>query len=301
LTMTETATALVLEGRTFAKEKRAALKAAVAEFSEKNGFAPGFAVVLVGDDPSSAEYAKALVKSANNLGMYAIDRIFPATMTATGLKTALAELNNDPAIHGISVQWPLPRHISFEQMTDALDPAKDVEGYHPLSTGRLYTSMDVYIPATPLGGIKLLEHYGYSVRDKTCISIGYGVTVGRPLVALLLQYHATVMVAHSRTPKEVVNHLCREADFVFTATGIPGRVTGDMIKPGAVVVDFGTNYVDGKMLGDVDFESVSKVAAAVTPTPGGTSVVTTVFLLENVLKAALKQRSEVGEGSGNSG
>jgi methylenetetrahydrofolate dehydrogenase (NADP+)/methenyltetrahydrofolate cyclohydrolase len=278
----------VLEGKTFAKERRAALKAAVAEFNEQNGFAPGFAVVLIGDDPASAEYAQALVKSARNLGMYAFDRIFPASITALELNEALAELNNDPAIHGISVQWPLPHQISFEQMTDALDPKKDVEGYHPLSTGRLYTSMDVYIPATPYGGLKLLEHYGYSVRDKTCISIGYGVTVGRPLVALLLQNHATVMVAHSRTPKEVVKHLCREADFVFTAVGVPGLVKGDMIKPGAVVIDFGTSYVDGKMVGDVDFESVSKVASAVTPTPGGTSVVTTVFLLENVLKAAQK-------------
>jgi methylenetetrahydrofolate dehydrogenase (NADP+) / methenyltetrahydrofolate cyclohydrolase len=280
--------AIVLEGRTFAKERRTALKAAVAEFTEQNGFAPGFAVVLVGDDPASVDYSQALVKAARNMGMEADAHVFPASMSAAELKKSLAELNNDPKIHGISVQWPLPRQISFEQMTNALNPLKDVEGYHPLSTGRLYASMDVYVPATPLGGIKLLEHYGYSVRDKTCITLGYGVMVGRPLVALLLQYHATALVTHSRTPKEVVKHLCREADFVFSAAGVPNLVTGDMIKPGAVVVDFGTNYIDGKMVGDVDFESVSKVAGAVTPTPGGTSVVTTVMLLENVLKAAQK-------------
>jgi methylenetetrahydrofolate dehydrogenase (NADP+) / methenyltetrahydrofolate cyclohydrolase len=281
-------TAQILEGRTLAKQLREGLKAEVAEFKEQHGFAPGFAVVLVGDDGGSVAYTRTLTKTATELGLYGVSRVFPASTTLGELQHALAELNADPQIHGVAVQWPTPPHISFENLTDAIDPRKDVDGYHPLLVGRLFCGLDSVIPATPHGGMKLLEHYGFSVAGKNCLLIGNGVTVGRPLLALLLRAQASVTVATKATPPHVLRQYAAQADMIFSAAGVPGMLKGDMVKPGVVVIDFGTSVVGEKLTGDADFESLLPVARAITPTPGGTGPVTNVMLMSNVLKAARK-------------
>lgn len=280
---------LILDGRAYAKQFKPRLKQSAADFKTRYGIAPSLAVVLVGDDPASIEYSNVLVKNATNLGFYGTLQTLPAIASSDQLAQLLDKLNRDNTVHGISLQWPLPSHITLEEATAALDPRKDVEGYHPLSLGRLFSKFNTLVPPTPLGGMQLLEYYGFNVEGKVCLQIGVGVTVGRPLLALLTGADATVLVANKFTPRAALRELCAQADFVFTAAGSPNLVTGSMLKPGAVVVDFGINFVDGKMVGDINFESVSQVASAVTPTPGGTGPVTTVALLENVLKAAIQQ------------
>ena len=281
--------AQILEGRSFAKLARARLKSEIAEFSAQAGYTPGLAVVLVGDDPSSIAYTRTLTKTATDLGFYAIDKVCPASTSLAEFQAVMTALNADPRIHGVTVQWPTPPHISFEEVTNALDPRKDVDGLHPLTLGRLFCELDTFVPPTPLGGMKLLEHYGFSVAGKSCLQIGTGVTVGRPLLALLHNAQASVMAVNINTPMETLCRYAAQADFIFTATGVPNLLTGDMVKPGVVVVDFGTGFVDGQMVGDTDFESLLPVARAITPTPGGTGPVTNVMLLGNVLKAARKQ------------
>ncbi len=283
--------ALIMEGRSFAKEGRARLKAEVAEFVATREVQPGLAVVLVGDDPASIEYTRVLVKNAGDLGFYGRQVILPTNISPAQLDEEIRRLNEDSQIHGIIPQWPLPPHLSLEHVTDPLDPRKDVDGYHPLSIGRLMSKMDGFVPATPLGGLRLLEHYGFSVVGKTCLQIGWGTTVGRPLGSLLLTAGATLLVIHRPTPPEVLRRLAHESDFIFTAAGVPNLVSGDILHPGIVAMDFGVNYVDGKMVGDMDFESVRRVARAVTPTPGGTGPTTTIALFDNVLKAARQQVS----------
>ncbi len=281
--------AIILEGRTYAKELRGQLKADAAEFSSLNGLPPGLAIVLVGDDPSSIAYSRTLTKTATDLGFHAINQVYPANTISQELHQVLNRLNADPQIHGVSIQWPTPPHISFEDMIDGLDPRKDIEGYHPLSLGRLYSQLDTFVPATPLGGMRLLDYYGFKVTGKTCLLIGNGVTVGRPLLALLLGAGATVLVATKVTPREVLHKYMAEADFIFSAAGSPGLVTGPLVRPGVIVVDFGTSQIGDKLVGDADFDSLVNVARAITPTPGGTGPMTNVVLLSNVLKAARQQ------------
>jgi methylenetetrahydrofolate dehydrogenase (NADP+) / methenyltetrahydrofolate cyclohydrolase len=282
-------TARILDGRALAKEKRAQLKATVAEFTAQTGFPPGLAVILTGEDPSSIAYTRTLIKTANDLGFKAVNRILPATISLADFSRSLAELNNDPQIHGITVQWPTPPQITFEDVVGILDPRKDVDGYNPLLLGRLYEQLDTFVPATPLGGMQLLKHYGYDIRGKACLLIGHGVTVGRPLLALLLAEHASLMVVDQSTPRALFRQYAAQADFIFCAAGAPGILTGDMVKPGVVVIDFGTSEVGDRLAGDADFESLLPVAGAITPTPGGTGPMTNVTLLGNVLKAARQQ------------
>ncbi|MDB5081606.1 MAG: Bifunctional protein FolD [Chloroflexi bacterium] len=282
-------TAKILEGRSLAKEKRAQLKADAAEFAAQTGYAPGLAVNLIGEDPSSIAYTRTLIKSATDLGFNGSSRVLPISVSLDEFKQSLTELNNDPKVHGITVQWPTPPQITFEDVVSILDPRKDVDGYNPLLLGRLYEQMETFVPATPLGGIQLLKHYGYNVRGKSCLLIGHGVTVGRPLLALLLAEHASLMIVDKSTPKDLFKLYAGQADFIFCAAGAPGILTGDMVKPGVVVIDFGTSQVGERLVGDADFESLLPVAGAITPTPGGTGPMTNVTLLENVLKAARQQ------------
>lgn len=281
--------AQILEGRTLAKVLRNDLKGEVADFVERTGLTPGLAVVLVGDDPSSIAYSRTLAKTATELGFRGLIQVLPAATSVPELHATLAHLNADLHIHGVAVQWPTPPHISFEDVTNGIEPDKDVDGYHPLTLGRLYSGLDTFVPATPLGGMKLLEYYGLDLMGKTCLLIGNGVTVGRPLLALLLAKGASVQVVTKNTPSETLRAFAAQADFIFSAAGVPGLVRGEMVKPGVVVVDFGTTYVGDKLSGDADFESLRPVARALTPTPGGTGPVTNVMLLSNVLKAAKQQ------------
>lgn len=282
-------TARILEGRSLAKEKRTRLKAAVAEFVEKTGFPPGLAITLIGDDPSSIAYTRTLIKTATDLGFKAIHHVLPGSVSLAEFRDEVARLNTDPTIHGITVQWPTPPHITFEDVVGVLDPRKDVDGYNPMLLGRLYEELDTFVPATPLGGMQLVKHYGFNVRGKSCLLVGHGVTVGRPLLALLLAEHASVMIVDQSTPRELFRQYAAQADFIFCAAGAPGIVTGGMVKPGVVIIDFGTSEVGDKLVGDADFESLLPVASAITPTPGGTGPMTNVTLLGNVLKAARQQ------------
>lgn len=281
--------ALLMDGRDLAKEGKASLKESVSEFIEKYQVTPGLAVVLVGNDQASIGYSKALIKNATELGILAKHVILPAGITYQEYNEKIAELNQDPTIHGISLQWPLPHPFTLETASMALAPEKDVEGYHPLNTGRLFGGMDTFVPATPLGGLRLLKHYGFSVTNKICLVVGCGVTVGKPLIAILLHEKTTVLVAHSPTTHDFLRKMALESDFIFSAAGQGHLITGDMIKPGAVVIDFGMSFKDGKMYGDVEVESVSQVAQAVTTTPNVTGRQTSIALLENVLKAARAQ------------
>ncbi len=278
--------AQILEGRSFAKTRRTSLKAEVAEFVAQAGYRPGLAIVLVGDDPSSIAYTRTLTKTATDLGFSALESYHPTSTTLTQYQAIMAELNADPAVHGITIQWPTPPHLSFEDVTAALDPRKDVDGLHPLSLGRLFCHLDTFAAPTPLGGMKLLESYGYSVAGKSCLVIGIGVTVGRPLLALLNRAGASVMIAHKSTPRATLLSYTAQANYIFTAAGVPNLLTGDMVSPGVIVVDFGTSMLGERLVGDINFESLSPIARAITPTPGGTGPVTNVMLLENVLKAA---------------
>ena len=282
-------TARILDGRALAKEKRAQLKLAVAGFVEKNGFPPGLAVTLIGDDPSSIAYTRTLIKTATDLGFKAIQHVLPGGLSLDEFRDEIRKLNADPTIHGITVQWPTPPHITFEDVVAVLDPRKDVDGYNPMLLGRLYEELDTFVPATPQGGMQLVHHYGYNVRGKACLLVGHGVTVGRPLLALLLAEHASPMIVDQSTPRELFRQYAAQADFIFCAAGAPGIVTGDMVKPGVVVIDFGTSEVGDRLVGDADFESLLRVAGAITPTPGGTGPMTNVTLLGNVLKAARQQ------------
>ena len=275
-----------MEGRTFAKEGRARIKAEATEFKSTYGLKPGLAVLLVGDDPASIEYTRVLVKKAHDLGCAGRQVGLPANASPGPLVEGIHRLNEDQQIHGILPQWPLPPLLSLEDVADPLDPRKDVDGYRPLSLGRLMSNLDTFVPATPQGAMRLLEHYGFSVKGKTCLQIGWGVTVGRSLSSLLLTAGAALLIIQRPTPPEVIRRLAAEADFIFTAAGVPNLVNGDLLHPNIVAVDFGVNYIGEKMVGDLDFESVSRVARAVTPTPGGTGPTTTVALFDNLLKAA---------------
>ena len=281
--------ALVLEGRTYAKELRGQLKTEVAGFKALYEQTPGLTIVLVGEDPSSIAYSRTLIKTATDLGFAASLQVYPTSTTVEELHAVLDALNADPTVHGISVQWPTPPHISFENIIKVLDPGKDVEGYHPLSLGRLYSQLDTFVPATPLGGMRLLDYYGFKVAGKSCLLIGNGVTVGRPLLALLLKAKASVMVATIATPPELLHQWAANADYIFSAAGSPHLVQAGMVKPGVVVVDFGTSQIGDKLVGDADYDSLLEVARAITPTPGGTGPMTNVTLLGNVLKAARQQ------------
>lgn len=281
--------AQVLEGRTLAKRLREQLKKDVAAFTARHNFPPGLAVLLVGDDPSSIAYTRTLTKNAVEMGFYGVSKIMPASTTLAELHAAQADLSRDHRIHGVTVQWPTPPHISYEDVINGLDARKDVDGYHPLNLGRLFSGLDTFVSATPMGGMKLLEHYGLDVYGKKCLIIGNGVTVGRALLALLLRAKATVTVATIHTPPETIREYALQADFIFSAAGSPALVKRDMVKPGVVIIDFGTSLLGDKLVGDADYANLLPVARAITPSPGGTGPVTNVMLFSNVLKAARQQ------------
>ena len=281
---------VLLEGKSLAAREKTRLQTAFAHFTAHYAVVPQLAVVLVGDDPASIRYSELLVNDAQKTyDLRAVLHALPGTTDLANLNRLLTDLKADPDICAISLQWPLPAHLAphLDMIAAAMGAEKDVEGYHPLNLGRLYFNLDTFVPPTPLGGMRLLAAYGLSVESKHCLVVGHGTTVGKPLLSLLLQAQATTTVAQKATPPDLLRRLAREADFVFAAAGVPGLITGDMVKPGAVLVDFGATFVDGKMRGDVNFDSVRPIAHAVTPTPGGTGPLTRTCLMENILKAAL--------------
>ena len=249
------------------------------------GLTTGLAVVLVGDDPASAVYVRNKVKDCHEVGIVStLDRL-PAQTTEAALLARIAQLNADPAVHGILVQLPLPRHIDSHRVIEAISPAKDADGFHVSNVGMLVTGQALFRPCTPYGVMKMLEQAGAHLDGAEAVVIGRSNIVGKPQALMLLAEGATVTICHSRT-RDLAAHT-RRADIIVAAVGRIGLVTADMVKPGAIVIDVGMNRgADGKLCGDVDFAAVREVASAITPVPGGVGPMTRAMLLVNTIEAA---------------
>ena len=278
-------TARVIDGKAVA----AGLRVLVAERVGALPFRPGLAVVLIGDDSASAVYVRNKDRAANAAGIAARTIHLPAGTSEEALLMQIARLNADPAIDGILVQLPLPAHIRQRAVVEAVDPEKDVDGFHPLNVGRLASGEPALVPCTPLGVMKLLQDAGTQLAGARALVLGRSAIVGRPMATLLLGANATVTVAHSRT-RELATE-CRRADVLIAAVGNAEMVRGDWIAPGATVIDVGINRLnDGRLIGDVAFAEAVEVAGAITPVPGGVGPMTIACLLENTLTAALQRR-----------
>jgi methylenetetrahydrofolate dehydrogenase (NADP+)/methenyltetrahydrofolate cyclohydrolase len=278
-------TARLIDGKSVA----AALRAEVAAKVAAAGFTPGLAVVLVGDDPASSVYVRTKDRAAREAGIEARTIRMPGDTSQAGLLATIEALNADPAIDGILVQLPLPRGIDQQVVIEAIDPDKDVDGFHPLNVGYLYDGRPALVPCTPLGIMKLLRSADVTVSGARAVVLGRSAIVGRPMASLLLAADATVTIAHSRTRNLTAE--CRRADILIAAVGKPEMVTGDWITPGATVIDVGINRLsDGRLVGDVEFQTAAVVAGAITPVPGGVGPMTVACLLENTLTAALRRR-----------
>lgn len=249
------------------------------------GHRPGLAVILVGDDPASAVYVRNKVRACAEHGLHSVLEKFDADLSQQHLLERIAALNADPTIHGILVQMPLPRHLDPQRVIAAIDPRKDVDGFSTQSAGELVSGLPGLRPCTPWGCMKLIESTGMALRGQHAVVIGRSNTVGKPMALMLLQAHATVTICHSATP-DIARH-ARDADVLVAAVGRAGTVGGDMIKPGAVVIDVGINRTtDGRLCGDVDFAAASAVAGWITPVPGGVGPMTITMLLSNTVDAA---------------
>ena len=277
-------TARIIDGTALSQQIRSQVAARAVALAAR-GIRPGLAVILVGDDPASAIYVRNKVKACHDSGLHSVLGRYDATMNEAELLARIAALNADPAIHGILVQMPLPRHLDAHRVIEAIAPAKDVDGFSVASAGELMTGLPGLRPATPAGCMKLIESTGIELRGKHAVVIGRSNTVGKPMALLLLQAHATVTVCHSATPDLALH--TRQADIVVAAVGRRNTLTAAMVKPGAVVIDVGINRDEaGKLCGDVDFARVSQVAGWVSPVPGGVGPMTIAMLLANTLQAA---------------
>lgn len=292
--------ATILDGRATAKVLRAELEAQLQTFKDQTSVTPTIALVRAGEDPASVSYARAIEKGFLGLGMGFIARILAETATQDEIVSAVSQLNADETVHGIMIQEPLPRGIDEAAVKAALSADKDVDGVHPVNSGRLAQVAPAgrppgvqafFVPATPAGGLELLKRYQVPLAGAQAVVLGRSNIVGKPMAFLLLRENATVTICHSRTHD--LPAVCRQADILCTAVGSARLVKGDWIKPGAAVIDFGVNFVDGQMCGDVDTESAMQVAGLITPVPGGTGPMTNVLLMRNVLEAAGRQRGIV--------
>ncbi len=277
--------ATILDGKALAETLREKVVAQAQTFIEVMGQAPTIAMLRAGDDPALLSHTRSVRRSFERANFGFREHALPADATQQALADQLRALNEDATIHGILIQEPLPSNVDATALVLSLDPHKDVDGVHPLNAGLLQQQRGRYhVAATPLGGMAILDQYEVPLRGKRAVVIGRSDIVGKPMALLLLHRHATVTIAHSRT--ENLPALCAEADLLCVAVGRAGLVTRDFIKPGATVIDFGINYMDGKLAGDVAFDEAAELAGAITPTPGGTGPVTSVMLLQNTLNAA---------------
>lgn len=276
--------ATILDGKTAAKDIRRRIKAEVEVLRQERGLQPGLAVVLVGDDPASHAYVGSKEKDCGLVGFYSEVHRLPAETTMETLLTLIDRLNNDPRIHGLLVQLPLPKHLDEAAVIERIDPKKDVDGFHLINVGLLVTGGRTLAPCTPKGIVWLIKNAGIEIAGKHAVVIGRSNIVGKPMASLLLAENATVTICHSRTKN--LAELTRQADILVAAIGRPEFVTGDMVKPGAVVIDVGINRVGEKLIGDVQYDSAAEVAGYITPVPGGVGPMTRAMLLENTLEAA---------------
>lgn len=279
--------ATLLRGQPIADQIRAELAEELAAFKRESGITPGLAIVQVGDDPAASSYVKRILKAFSSAEMACSLRQLPVDIPRGDFQAHIAGLNEDREVHGVIVQMPLPPHLDQDMVTSILSPLKDVDGIHPHNAGMLALGRPTFIPATPLGGLEILKRSGIRLKGKEVVVVGRSNIVGKPMFFLLLQEHATVTMCHSRT--RALGEVTRRADILVAAIGKARMITAEMVKPGAVVVDFGINVVEGKVVGDVDFEGVRQVASAITPVPGGTGPTTNAVLLRNTLAAAKAQ------------
>jgi methylenetetrahydrofolate dehydrogenase (NADP+) / methenyltetrahydrofolate cyclohydrolase len=277
-------TAQLIDGNALSKQLRAQVATDTARLKAQ-GLTPGLAVVLVGDNPASQVYVRNKVKACEEAGLHSVLEKYEASMSESELLARVQALNEDPTIHGILVQLPLPEHIDAQKVIEAISPLKDVDGFHIASAGALMTGMPGFWPCTPYGCMKMLESIGYNLRGKHAVVIGRSNIVGKPMALMLLQQNATVTICHSATQDLKAQTL--QADVIVAAVGKRNVLTADMVKPGAVVLDVGMNRNDeGKLCGDVDFEGVRQVASYITPVPGGVGPMTITMLLVNTLESA---------------
>ena len=275
--------ALILDGKAVSERRLELLREAI----DESGLSPRLATVLVGDDPASALYVQMKHRACERVHIGSINVTLPSDATTPRIVETVKRLNADPEINGILVQLPLPAGVDQEAVIEAVSPAKDVDGFHPCNVGRLFSGRPRFAPCTPAGIMTLLAEYGIELAGRRAVVVGRSIDVGRPMAALLLNADATVTVCHSRTGDLAA--VTREADLVVAAVGKPRFVTSEMIGEGAVVVDVGTNRVEGRLLGDVDFEAVQERASAITPVPGGVGPMTIATLMENTFEAARRQ------------
>jgi methylenetetrahydrofolate dehydrogenase (NADP+) / methenyltetrahydrofolate cyclohydrolase len=278
----------ILEGKPVAAKVLAEVKAGVAALTAKTGVQPTLAVVLVGEDPASQIYVRNKKRAADDVGIASRDFLFPAGCSQAELAETIRKINADPTVHGILLQLPLPKGLDENEAVNAIAPAKDADGLHPMSLGNLLAGKPSMVPCTPGGCLEILDHYGIPLEGAEAVVVGRSRLVGKPLAQLLLARNATVTMCHTRT-RDLGAH-CRRADILCVAAGRPRFITGDMVKEGAVVIDVGVNRLDtGKLAGDVDFESASKRARAITPVPGGVGLMTVAMLMKNTLLATTRQ------------
>jgi methylenetetrahydrofolate dehydrogenase (NADP+)/methenyltetrahydrofolate cyclohydrolase len=277
-------TAQRIDGIALSQKLRAEVTSRTAALKAK-GITPGLAVILVGENPASQVYVRNKVKACQDSGLHSLLEKYPDDLTEKALLARIESLNQDPSIHGILVQLPLPKHIDAQKVIEAISPNKDVDGFHIASAGALMTGMPGFWPCTPYGCMKMLESIAYDLKGKHAVVIGRSNIVGKPMAMMLLQKNATVTICHSATTN--LKAMTLQADVIVAAVGKRNVLTADMVKPGAVVLDVGMNRNDeGKLCGDVDFEGVEKVAGYITPVPGGVGPMTITMLLVNTLEAA---------------
>lgn len=271
----------LIDGKALAAQIKKNIQSTVNTLSNK----PGLAVVIVGDDPASQVYVNAKAKACQEIGFYSEVHRLPGATTETELLDLIQRLNTDPQIHGILVQLPLPEHLNEEKITYAIEPRKDVDCFHPYNTGKIFNGdLSGVLPCTPAGCVELIKTTGLQLSGKKVIVIGRSNIVGKPAAMLMLNENCTVTICHSRT-KDLAQEV-KQADIIIAAVGRAKMVTKDMVKPGAIVIDVGTNKVDGKLVGDVDFEAVKDIAGYITPVPGGVGPMTIAMLMKNTLTAA---------------
>jgi methylenetetrahydrofolate dehydrogenase (NADP+) / methenyltetrahydrofolate cyclohydrolase len=286
--------ARIIDGKAIAAAVREGVRDGVHRFREETGVQPGLSVVLVGEDPASQSYIRGKVRAAQELGIASKDHLLPESTSEAELLSLIRSLNADPAVHGILVQLPLPAHIRKDPVLEAVDPRKDVDGFHPFNVGRLVLQGTPMPPCTPAGILEILDRSGVELRGAEAVVVGRSLIVGKPVAFLLLHRDATVTLCHSRTRD--LPGVCRRADVLIAAVGRPRMIDASYVKPGAVVIDVGMNRIEDpasksgtRLVGDVDFEGVRHVASLITPVPRGVGPMTIAMLLRNTVRAA--QRS----------
>ena len=275
----------LIDGKSLSKKVQEYVKSEVETLKKEQGIVPGLAVVIVGDDPASHAYVGMKEKACKNVGFYSIAHKMPETITQKEIIQIIQMMNNNPHIDGILVQLPLPSHIDTDKILEVIDPKKDVDGFHAYNVGRMVTNLESFVACTPLGVMKMFEEYNINLEGKDVVVVGASNIVGKPMASLLLNKNATVTVTHIFT-KDLASHT-KKADIVIVGVGVPALIKEDMVKEGAIVIDIGINRLEsGKLVGDVDFENVSKKCSHITPVPGGVGPMTIAMLLENTLKSA---------------